>query len=158
MSVPEGSVLRIALVSCGKAKVKHPAPAAEFYTGSLFRAARRHAETGYDAWWILSAKHHLVHPQQILAPYDATLGNFTDEQVRQWANRVDSEFRIDAGYGTWVQQGGGLVVDIYAGKNYVQPLLATPAWRRPWCDVNLPHEGLQIGERLQAFAQARGAE
>lgn len=155
--VPDGRSLRVALVSCGKAKVEHPAPAREFYTGSLFRAARAHVEAqSYDAWWILSARHYLVHPDDILAPYEAALTNAPDEYLPQWAHQVDASFRCNRpGYGVWTQNGGDLTVDIFAGKVYVDPLMALPAkWQDMWT-VNEPHHGMQIGERLQAFAQAR---
>lgn len=155
--VPAGTALRVALVACGKSKLAYPAPARDLYTGSLFRAARAHVEReGYDAWYILSARHYLVAPQTILAPYEAALTNAPDEYLHTWAHRVDGAFRCtDPGYGVWTQQGGDLTVDIFAGKVYVDPLLALPArWAEMWT-VNLPHEGMQIGERLQAFAQAR---
>lgn len=147
--VPDGASLRVALVSCGKSKAAHPAPARDLYTGSLFRAARRYVEaSGYDAWWILSARHGLVHPDEIIRPYEATLAGRSVEDLQRWANKVDSRLRC-ANYGVWSQHGGSVQLDIYAGRAYVDPLLPmlqTSSW-----EVSEPHRGLQIGERLAAL-------
>lgn len=152
--VPAGEVLRVALVACGKAKVDHPAPARAFYTGSLFRSTRDLVDTTYDAWWILSARHYLVHPDDILQPYEASLTNAPDEFIDTWTNHVDSALRCGRpGYGKWTQHGGLLTVDIYAGRNYADPLVKK--WERLSWEINLPLEGLQIGERLAALKQAR---
>lgn len=152
---PERGGLRVALVACGKAKVDHPAPAREFYTGSLFRMTRDVVEGGgYDAWWILSARHYLVHPDDILSPYEASLTNAPDEFIDMWVNQVDLSFRCNRpGYGTWTQHGGQLVVDIYAGQNYATPLVKR--WASLSWEINLPLDGLQIGERLAALKAAR---
>lgn len=63
--------MRIALVGCGKLKASTRA-ARDLYLGGLFRLARRYAET-HDAWWVLSAAHGLVHPDEVLVPYDERL-------------------------------------------------------------------------------------
>lgn len=148
--VPAGATLRVALVGCGKAKLAHPAPARELYTGSLFRAARRHVEgAGYAAWWILSARHGLVHPDEIVGPYEATLTGRTNDQIACWARKVDSRMRC-SNYGVWSQHGGALVVDVFAGQAYVEPLLEI--WTGLSWEIRVPHAGLQIGERLAAFA------
>ncbi len=155
--VPDDARLRLALIACGKTKTPHPAPARDLYTGNLFRAARRHVEAErYDAWWILSARHGLVHPDDILEPYEAQMAGRTNEELRQWANIVDGAFRCHRpGYGQWTQAGGELQVDIYAGAAYVEPLLAR--WTHLSWHIEVPHHGLQIGERLAAFAGSAAA-
>ena len=65
------------LVGCGKSKLDHPAPARHIYTGSLFQKALEYAEMkalreGADIW-ILSAKHGLLSPGDIIDPYDLAL-------------------------------------------------------------------------------------
>ena len=154
MTVPdEHRPMRVALVSCGKAKLDHPAPARDLYTGSLFRAAKKGiAAAGYDAWWILSARHHLVHPDEIISPYDAAIDGWNLDQLHVWRNRVDARFRCD-NYGAWTQAGGKLEVDIYAGKAYVDAVMADGKWERlqSW-EIRVPHEGLQIGQRIAAFS------
>lgn len=150
--VPAGAELRVALVSCGKTKLAHPAPARDMYVGGLFKAARRYVEQGYDAWWILSARFGLVHPAEIIPPYEATLNGASLDELRTWVNKVDGRFRC-SNYGRWSQAGGRLIVDIYAGKAYSEPLLRE--WANLSWEVNDVHHGLQIGQRLAAFAGSR---
>jgi len=75
-------LIDIALVGCGRRKRAEPSPAKELYTSEGFRARRRLAEFGADAWFILSAEHGLVTPDEWLAPYDLTL-NQTSRAYRQ---------------------------------------------------------------------------
>jgi hypothetical protein len=53
---------------------------------------RRYAESHADAWCILSAKHGLVEPAQVLAPYEVTLNRLgkavTTHAVRYVARRI----------------------------------------------------------------------
>ncbi len=64
---------RIALVSCVKSKRRSPIAARDLYTSELFRKLRRYAETHADCWYILSAEHGLLRPEQETAPYERTL-------------------------------------------------------------------------------------
>ena len=60
---------KIILIGCGKAKAKKRERAADLYTGSLFAARRRYAEK-FRCWRILSAEYGLVHPSEVIEPYD----------------------------------------------------------------------------------------
>ena len=69
--------MAVYVIPCGAAKLSHPAPARELYTGAMFRhtlaAARALAGTG-DAVLILSAEHGLVDPAAVIAPYEQKMG------------------------------------------------------------------------------------
>ncbi len=69
----------IVIVPCGAAKLDRPAPAAELYTGPLFRSAYLAAQALQagrgDEVLILSAKHGLVRPGELLEPYNVRLGD-----------------------------------------------------------------------------------
>lgn len=151
--VPPGApVIRVALVGCGKTKLAYPAPARQLYVGNLFTATRRYVEgqllaRGFDTWYILSARYGLVHPDQIIEPYEATMDGKTVDQLSAWVNKVDVAFRcINPGYGKWTTKGGRLAVHILAGAAYADPLAA--AWRGLSWEINRPFAGLQMGERL----------
>jgi hypothetical protein len=77
--------MRVALVSCVKSKQNQPAPAKDLYTSPLFRNLRKYAEDNTDRWYILSAEHGLVDPDQILAPYEKTLNNARKDERLAWA-------------------------------------------------------------------------
>jgi hypothetical protein len=161
-SVPASwPAIRVALVGCGKSKLPHPAPARDLYTGSLFRAARAHVEAvGYDAWFVLSARYGIVPPYAIVGPYEATMAAKSVDETTAWVTKVEAGFRASAlggaNYGHWTAHGGRLVVDIFAGRDYADPL--TARWSELSWEINLPHHGLQIGERLAAFKAARPLE
>lgn len=83
----------IALIGCGRRKLPRPAPACELYTGSLFQACRDWAETHADAYWIASAKHLIVAPDQVIEPYDLSLRHL-DADTRRWRTRqIQLHFR-----------------------------------------------------------------
>ena len=67
----------IVIIPCGGAKLETAAPAADLYTGSMFRDALKTARamTSDDNIRILSAKHGLVKLDAILEPYDVKMGD-----------------------------------------------------------------------------------
>ena len=73
---------QVLIVACGATKTEHPAPAAQLYTGSLFRAAARAAAADGRPWLICSAQHGLVTPDQVLAPYQRTLADTAEDRAR----------------------------------------------------------------------------
>jgi len=75
----------VVLVGCVKSKQPRPALAKDLYISDLFRARRRFAERFGHSWFILSALHGLVDPEQSLAPYEKVL---TVGESRRWADRV----------------------------------------------------------------------
>ena len=66
---------RLCLVSCVAKKAPHPAPAKDLYRSRWFVLAREWVERERLPWYILSAKHGLVHPDTSVAPYDETLNS-----------------------------------------------------------------------------------
>jgi hypothetical protein len=78
----------IALVSCVARKHAVPCAARDLYVSPLFRAARRYAEAHAERWFILSAEHGLVLPDEPLDPYDLTLNTMAREHRKRWADRV----------------------------------------------------------------------
>jgi hypothetical protein len=85
--------MRVALVSCVKSKRPEPAAAKDLYTSELFRRFRRYAETTADRWYILSAEHGLLDPEQIVAPYERTLNRMALADRLSWANRVQAQLK-----------------------------------------------------------------
>jgi hypothetical protein len=75
---------RVLLVSCGKAKVEQPSAARDLYTSPRFRKARAYAEANEDAWFILSAEHGLVAPDEWLGPYERYLPDTPPSYRRAW--------------------------------------------------------------------------
>lgn len=150
--------VRLALIACGKAKLDHAAPARELYTGSLFRAARRHAESGrYASYRILSAQHRLLDPDRVIEPYDRTIGDLDDQERWLWGEVVSG-----VAICCWLplRSRQPIEIDVFAGQAYVDAL--PTRWRRgnrdePTVTLRYPHAGLTMFERLRAFSQAATA-
>lgn len=93
MNTCEPETATIALIGCGKQKRQHACQARELYTGPLFTACREWAEKNADAYWIASAKHLVVKPDQVLEPYDLSMQDL-DADTRRWRSRqIQNHFR-----------------------------------------------------------------
>lgn len=79
----------VVLISCSKSKLTTSAPARELYTGQLFKKALAWAERNEFRWFIVSALHGLLTPNQIVQPYDFTIQDLRGAVEReQWAHKV----------------------------------------------------------------------
>ncbi len=123
----------ICLVGCGKQKLAWPTQAKDMYTSPFFRRKRQYAERFADSWFIISAKHHLLPPDQVIEPY-ALIGAGVKAQ-RSWAAIVAGQLRQ-------VTDPKDTII-ILAGKDYFEylgPLLLS-------YNVELPLKGLRQGEQ-----------
>lgn len=131
---------RIYLVSCVSRKLPHPVCAKDLYVSPWFRAARRYVEATGDPWYILSAKHGLLHPETVIEPYDESLIGADKLRRLAWAHRVlrampDTDARVV----------------ILAGRSYAQVLA-------PTLHAELPLAGLGIGQQLAWFKAREGGK
>jgi hypothetical protein len=130
----------VGLVGCGKGKLDHAAPAQSLYNGSLFRKASAYCTATYDQWFILSAKHGLLDPGDIIDPYDLSLRNLSADERRLWAERVLAQIN---------QRGlGEASFYVHAGDRYAEHL-------ESYLNSQRPLKGLGIGRQL-AWYSARG--
>ena len=130
---------RIYLVSCVSQKTPYPAPAQDLNTSIWFQKARAYVLKSGSPWFILSAEHGLVHPDDVLTPYDKTLNNMGAAERRAWAEKVQSQM------GQSLPDADEVV--ILAGTRYREHL---EDWLHPrFARVQVPMRGLQIGKQLQ---------
>ena len=134
---------RIALVSCVKEKRASPAPARDLYVSTLFRGLRRYAEAHADAWYVLSAEHGVLKPDQVVAPYEKTLNKMPKRERQAWAAHVQKQLL-------------GLLppasnVILLAGARYREDI--EPFLRGHGFSVTIPLEGKRLGEQLRFLAQ-----
>lgn len=135
---------RIGLVGCVKQKQRHGAPARELYTSALFRGRREAVEDTCDRWFVLSALHGLVDPDETLEPYDKTLTAAPRSERRAWSARVLEE--LDERCGNLA----GCTVELHAGAAYCDFGLVEGLEARG-ATVQLPTEGLRMGEQLRYY-------
>jgi cytoplasmic iron level regulating protein YaaA (DUF328/UPF0246 family) len=130
---------RVVLVSCVKTKRKSAAAAQDLYTSQLFKGMRRYAEQNADAWFILSAEHGVLRPDQVVAPYERTLKTMPKSERIAWAERVRCQLLE--------LLPAGAVVVVLAGNRYregVVPFLESRGFR-----VEVPMDGLTFGPQLR---------
>ncbi|MEX0663315.1 MAG: DUF6884 domain-containing protein [Acidimicrobiia bacterium] len=137
---------RIGLVGCVKVKASKPLAAADLYLSTLFQGRRSYVESSCDEWWILSAKHGLVDPGDVLAPYDVTLKDASRVERRRWSQSVlhDVDERVHPVVGD--------VFEVHAGAEYRDFGLLQGLEDRG-CEVVIPTQGLGIGRQLQFYKQ-----
>ena len=133
----------VVLVPCGKRKAAVPCAARDLYTSPRFDAMRQYAEARGDAWYILSAEHGLVAPDDVLAPYDLDLRKVRKPDRIAWAERVQARL-LD------VLPAEAEVV-ILAGMAYREHLV--PFLRARGFSVAVPLEGLKSGQGYQRVKQ-----
>lgn len=132
----------IGLISCVKSKRNHATVPRDLYTSEYFSRMRRYAEQEHDEWWILSAKHGLLHPDgEPIEPYEETLREKGVSERREWAEAVAEQLRAEGLFDRPV------TFVVHAGKDYYGELLPQ---LEAIDDVSaeIPTEGLRIGEKL----------
>jgi hypothetical protein len=103
-------------------------------------------EQSCDRWFVLSAKHHLVHPDEVLAWYDQTLDDASISEKRRWSHQVVSELANVLG------DVGQHSFEIHAGRNYWAFGLREELEARG-VTVTVPAEGLGMFERATFYSQ-----
>ena len=86
---------RVAFVGCGASKVDvdEPIPAKDLYDSNYHYLKREYSETTCDAWYIVSAEHGVLSPDEEVEPYDASLNPESDSYIGdyeagKWSVRV----------------------------------------------------------------------
>ncbi len=141
-----GMSRRIGLVGCVKKKKGLAAPARDLYISTLFRGRRSYVEQSCSEWWILSAEHGLVSPDQVLAPYDVTLKDLGSPERRYWSRRVLVDLKLQA------SPVSGDVVEIHAGSEY-RDFGLVQGLQRLGCLVEIPTQGLRFGHQLRFYSE-----
>jgi hypothetical protein len=128
------------LVGCVKRKQPIAAPAKDLYVSSLFQKERAYAESAGVPWFILSAQHGLVAPDDVLEPYDLRLSTTSREYRREWGQRVVETLHDALG------SIDGRTVEVHAGSAYADAI--RERLRSRGAEVVEPLAGLALGPRL----------
>ena len=95
-------------------------------------------ENRREPWFILSAKYGLVHPEQVIEPYDLTLNSMGVTDRRLWSERVMAQIQPHL--------NDVRSVVFLAGQKYrkfLEPEVASLG-----VTVQVPMKGLSIGRQL----------
>lgn len=124
-----------------------PSPARDLYSPSpLFRGRRAYVEKDCDRWLVLSAKHHVVGPDEVLEPYDVTLAGASRQVKRRWTATVLEELRRELG------ELSSHLFEIHAGHDYWGFGLVD-GLEKSGATVDIPTRGLRQGEQLAFYTQ-----
>ena len=144
--VEKAHVNTVCLVACTSRKGDQPATAEFIYRSPLFSAARSYAEKRADQWFILSAKHGLLSPGDVIEPYNESLLSQSDTQRREWAKRVHEAFT------TRVPDGGRVI--FLAGSAYRSHL--APKFESEGRETAAPMSALGIGSQVAWLQKIEG--
>ena len=137
----------ICLVSCVWSKKASPALAKDLYQSSWFFKARTYVELVGSCWFILSAEHGLVHPDELIEPYDMTLSTVGIAERRNWSRRVQQQ--MDE------RMPDARCIVVLAGKRYREFLMNYLGGRA--ATVHVPMAGMRNGQQLNWLGQHRHA-
>jgi hypothetical protein len=132
----------VVLVGCCRDKGPVPTAARALYRSPRFRLAVEWAEASRCPWFILSGKHGLLAPDDVVAPYDLDLSAADVAVVSDWARQAVAAL-LD-------RVPGVRRVILLAGDAYAAPVAA--CLDRAGVGSELPLAGLTDGERLQRLA------
>jgi hypothetical protein len=145
----ETGAASLLLVTCVKGKSARPAAARDLYVSPLFRKQRAYAERRGLPWFILSAEHGLVAPDEWLAPYERYLPDTPRSFREVWGSWVTERLELLAG------ELRGRTIEVHASDAYVQALRAPMAAKGAL--LVEPLAGLAMGARL-AWYGPEGAD
>lgn len=136
----------IVLVTCVKTKADRPSPAKDLYTSALFRKQRAYAERYGAPWFILSAEHGLVAPDEWLSPYERYLPEMSRSFRAAWSAWVAARLELLAG------PLANMTVEVHAGSVYLDAV--RPELEALGAIVVDPLKGLSMGQRLSWYVAA----
>ena len=142
---------RIGLVGCVKSKGPTRARARDLYVSPLFRGRRCYVERTCSRWYVLSARHGLVDPIELLDPYDESLTNASSSRRRDWGDAVLNA--LD----DVVVDHREVTYEIHAGAAYRDHGLVD-GLRSRGAAVEIPAKGLSQGEQRAFYAPCLSAE
>ena len=78
----------VIVIGCGKNKRKIAARASELYTSTRFKISKEIAANLNAVYFVLSAKHGLIGPDEVVEPYDVDIHDLSAEEKKSWARSV----------------------------------------------------------------------
>ena len=113
-------------------------PASKLYVSELFNCSRRYAAATADEWFILSAEHGLLGPNELIESYERSLKDAPVGARRDWAARVRDQMH-KRGFLT-----AGTTLVWLTGAEYREFLLPLTSSAK---SVS-PLQGKRLGERV----------
>lgn len=122
---------RVVLVGSSGGMAGGPVRVADLFRSDGFARARDHAVSSGTPWFVLSAKHGLLEPDDVVAPYDLELGDASTVYRSAWGEWVAAQL------GERVQLSGA-TIEVHGGVDFAQPLRQPLARRGAALELPLP--------------------
>ena len=133
------------LVTCVKMKQQKPAAAKDLYASTLFKRQLAYAQHAGAPWFILSAEHGLVAPEEWLAPYERYLADTPPTYRKAWGSWVVERLSLLVG------PLRGKVVEVHASEEYVAAIRSH--LQASGSTLVEPLRGLSLSRRLVWYDQ-----
>lgn len=130
----------VLLVGCVKTKAETPRQARDLYMSPLFARRRAYAEASGKPWLILSAEHGVVHPSDIIEPYDRFLEEQPVAYQRRWGRTVIAQLEEH------FESLDGMVFELHASAAYGDPI--EEGLQARGARLMRPLAGARFGEQL----------
>ena len=152
-----GSVVRsgrVVLVGSSGATADEPRPAGEMFRSDGFAYAREHARHSRLPWFVLSAKHGLLDPDEVISPHRIQIDDQPAAYRTAWGEWVVAQLADRL-------QLDGVVVEVHGGVDFAQPLRQPRTRRGAVLEIPLPGTWRDVGpgdhEHDSANAPVRAA-
>src|SRR4051812_15330291 len=122
---------RVALVGSSGATADEPRPAGELFRSDGFARAREHAQHSRLPWFVLSAKHGLLDPGEVISPHGIQIDDQPAGYRTAWGEWVVAQLADRL-------QLDGVVVEVHGGVDFAQPLRQPLARRGAALEIPLP--------------------
>jgi hypothetical protein len=122
---------RVLLIGSSGAVAATPRPAAELFESPGFLAARERATASGCRWFVLSARHGLLDPAEVVTPVGDQLGDHTHGYRIAWGEWVAAQLAERM----WLS---GVVVEVHGGVDFAQPLRQPLGRRGAGVEIPLP--------------------
>ncbi|MEX0745353.1 MAG: DUF6884 domain-containing protein [Phycisphaeraceae bacterium] len=139
----------IVLITCVKTKRRKPCAARDLYISPLFIKQRAYAEKSGVPWFILSAEHGVVLPDEWVSPYERYLPDTPAIFRSAWGIWVAARLELLAG------PLRGRVCEAHAGSAYLQAI--RPHLEAHGATLLDPLHGLSMGARLAWYGSEVGS-
>jgi hypothetical protein len=128
---PSRSAGRVLLIGSSGATSSVAVPVDELFRSPGFSRAREHALASDLPWFVLSAKHGLLDPGDVIAPFDVDLADRSTGYRSAWGEWVVAQLAERV-------QLSGVTVEVHGGVDFAQPLRQPLARRGAAMELALP--------------------
>src|SRR3954468_12001894 len=122
---------RVVLVSSSGAVAESPDAVGRLFLSDGFARAREHAVHSRLPWFVLSAKHGLLDPDEVISPFGIQIDDQPAAYRSAWGEWVVAQLADRV-------QLDGVVVEVHGGVDFAQPLRQPLARRGAVLEIPLP--------------------